>query len=203
MFFLLSVIAYTYIFPMNLVFSFWIIFLIGFLSRSIFQQFQIWMPLWLRNIQAFLNLHCLQLSGNTWSSPWKSKQFSCDICLKSFSNKNSLQNHLGVHKGKTLCPICNKHLSTVSNLKAHMAHKHPGFVWILQISGNTWSSPWQNKLQFSCDICFKSFSNKKSLQNHLGIHKGKTTCQICNTVFSTTSNLNFHMRKIHNLSGIE
>ena len=73
--------------------------------------------------------------------------------------------------------------------------------WLL--SGNTWSSPWQNKPQFSCDICLKSFSNKKSLQNHLGIHKGKTTCQICNTVFSTTSNLNFHMRKIHNLSELE
>jgi len=70
-------------------------------------------------------------------------------------------------------------------------------------AGNTWSPSWQSKLQFSCDICLKSFSNKKSLQNHLGIHKGKTTCQICNTVFSTTSNLNFHMRKIHNLSELE
>jgi len=66
---------------------------------------------------------------------------------------------------------------------------------------NVWvSGDWHNKLKFSCDICLKSFSNKKSLQNHAGIHKGKTTCTVCNTVFSTTSNLNFHMRKIHNSS---
>jgi hypothetical protein len=63
--------------------------------------------------------------------------------------------------------------------------------------GAAWDATWQSK-QFSCDICFKTFSNKKSLQNHAGIHKGKTTCTVCNTVFSTTSNLNFHMRKIHN-----
>ena len=66
------------------------------------------------------------------------------------------------------------------------------------VPSNLWGSAWPPKLQFSCDICFKSFSNKKSLQNHAGIHKGKTTCTVCNTVFSTTSNLNFHMRKTHN-----
>ena len=138
-----------------------------------------------------------------------SLQYPCEYCDKVFRAKNSYYNHVNIHKGKTLCYICNKHLSTVSNLKAHMAQKHPEIRWsflFLKLSdadlpSNVWGSGgWHSKLQFACEICFKSFSNKKSLQNHAGIHKGKTTCTVCNTVFSTTSNLNFHMRKIHNSS---
>ena len=74
---------------------------------------------------------------------------------------------------------------------------------ILCISGgyeNTeplaWNSEWTNK-QFSCDICFKEFTNKKSLQNHRNIHKGRTKCPVCEKVFSTTSNMGLHMRNTH------
>ena len=138
--------------------------------------------------------------------------FPCDYCEKAFQTKNAYSNHVNMHvtimskcirASLSLSPFCNKHLSTVSYLKAMWRKNTQALFERPLISGSTWSPSWQSKLQFSCDICLKSFSNKKSLQNHLGIHKGKTTCQICNTVFSTTSNLNFHMRKIHNLSELE
>jgi len=51
--------------------------------------------------------------------------------------------------------------------------------------------------QFSCEICEKSYSNKNSLHNHMGIHKGVTKCQLCSIVFSSKSNLNFHMKNVH------
>jgi len=54
-----------------------------------------------------------------------------------------------------------------------------------------------NAKEFVCDICYKQFSSKKSLQNHMWIHKGKTTCSVCNKIFSTTSSLNLHMRNTH------
>jgi len=59
-----------------------------------------------------------------------------------------------------------------------------------------WNSDWNTK-QFSCDVCYKQFSSKKSLQNHMWIHKGKTICSVCQKLFSTTSNLNLHMRNTH------
>jgi len=59
-----------------------------------------------------------------------------------------------------------------------------------------WNSDWNNK-EFLCDVCYKQFSSKKSLQNHMWIHKGKTTCSVCQKIFSTTSNLNNHMKNAH------
>jgi len=66
----------------------------------------------------------------------------------------------------------------------------------LDINRSTWDNTWSSK-QFSCDVCFKTFSNKKSLQNHAGSHTGKTTCSVCQKIFSTSTNLNQHMRNAH------
>lgn len=63
-------------------------------------------------------------ADQTWGLD-SSLQYPCEYCDKIFRAKNSYYNHVNKHKGKTLCSICNKHLSTVSNLKAHMAQKHP------------------------------------------------------------------------------
>ena len=60
-----------------------------------------------------------------------------------------------------------------------------------------WNHDWMQKEIFSCDFCPKTFSNKKSLQNHRGIHKGRTTCSVCQNIFSSVSNLNTHMRSAH------
>ena len=51
-------------------------------------------------------------------------QFPCEYCEKVFRNKRSYYNHVNKHKGKTYCHLCSKTLSTVSNLKAHMAQVH-------------------------------------------------------------------------------
>jgi len=63
-------------------------------------------------------------SDQSWSIENSLKTFPCEYCDKVFKAKNSYYNHVNIHKGKTFCVVCNKHLSTVSNLKAHMAQKH-------------------------------------------------------------------------------
>jgi len=50
---------------------------------------------------------------------------------------------------------------------------------------------------FPCQYCEKSFSSKKSLQNHTTSHMGLTLCVPCNRHFSTASNLKAHVNLMH------
>ena len=70
-------------------------------------------------------------------------------------------------------------------------------ICISDINTSQWNNQWNSNQQFSCDVCFKTFANKRSLQNHAGSHTGKTTCPICQKVFSSTTNLNQHARNAH------
>ena len=62
---------------------------------------------------------------------------------------------------------------------------------------NDFSRNMQNKQVYSCELCYKTFSNKNSLANHNKIHEGKTTCPVCNKIFGSKSNLNTHIKNSH------
>ena len=64
------------------------------------------------------------LQGSSWNNGWKEKNFSCDICFKNFSSRNSLLNHQGVHKGLTTCTYCQKVFGTTSSMNFHMKNAH-------------------------------------------------------------------------------
>jgi len=57
---------------------------------------------------------------------------------------------------------------------------------------------WNLTETFSCHICEKSYSNKKSLQNHMTTHKGMTYCSICDKTLSSPTYLRAHMAQLHN-----
>ena len=52
------------------------------------------------------------------------KNIPCEICFKTFSSKDSLRNHLGIHKGRTTCTICQKVFATISSLNLHIKNSH-------------------------------------------------------------------------------
>jgi len=62
---------------------------------------------------------------------------------------------------------------------------------------HSFSRSTQNKQIYSCELCYKTFSNKNSLANHNKIHEGKTTCPVCSKVFGSKSNLNVHIKNSH------
>ena len=69
-------------------------------------------------------------SDQSWGGGGTRNIFEISLWIlwkKVFRANNSCYNHVNKHKGKTFCSICKKHLSTVSNLNAHVAQKHPGF----------------------------------------------------------------------------
>ncbi|XP_065334530.1 protein jim lovell-like isoform X9 [Cloeon dipterum] len=50
-------------------------------------------------------------------------KFICSVCSRLYLNHTACINHLQLHLGNTMCHVCNKILSNVSNLKTHLA-KH-------------------------------------------------------------------------------
>lgn len=69
--------------------------------------------------------------GSASSAPGTSAQggaeeHRCDICNKSFTLRTNLTAHKRLHFGETGCPFCEKILSTVGNLRMHIANVHNG-----------------------------------------------------------------------------
>lgn len=51
---------------------------------------------------------------------------------------------------------------------------------------------------YECRMCDKKFTHWNSARHHRVVHQGKTTCKLCNKVFSRMFELRKHMRRIHN-----
>nr|XP_018916107.1 PREDICTED: zinc finger protein 1 homolog [Bemisia tabaci] len=46
---------------------------------------------------------------------------------------------------------------------------------------------------YECSVCGQMYSLQTSLQKHMKLHTGETTCTICNGVYSSIGNLNKHL----------
>ncbi|XP_051515469.1 sal-like protein 4 [Myxocyprinus asiaticus] len=83
----------------------------------------------------------------------------CMICHRVLSCQSSLKMHYRTHTGERpyKCKICGRAFSTKGNLKAHYGvHR-----------ANT-----PLKMQHSCPICHKKFTNAVVLQQHIRMHMG-------------------------------
>ncbi|CAG0897816.1 unnamed protein product [Cyprideis torosa] len=102
------------------------------------------------------------------------ERFTCAVCGKSLSTKQSLQYHELTHTGEKLfaCRICGKAFSQSSNLSTHKL-THTG------------------EKPFVCRICEKGFADRSSLCRHKLIHTGEKpfVCRICEKGFADRSSL--------------
>ncbi|XP_029102206.1 sal-like protein 4 [Scleropages formosus] len=97
----------------------------------------------------------------------------CMICHRVLSCQSSLKMHYRTHTGERpyKCKICGRAFSTKGNLKAHYGvHR-----------ANT-----PLKMQHSCPICQKKFTNAVVLQQHIRMHMGG---QIPNTPMPETQEM--------------
>ncbi|CAG0901082.1 unnamed protein product, partial [Cyprideis torosa] len=105
------------------------------------------------------------------------KRFTCGVCGKSLSTKQSLQFHEFTHTGEKhfACRIYGKSFAQSSVLSRHTL-THTG------------------EKPFSCRICGKAFSRSSSLSTHKLIHTGEKhfACRICGKSFAHSSVLSRH-----------
>lgn len=113
---------------------------------------------------------------------YKTPNFECLHCKKSFSSKSVLENHVETqHAGKKpafLCATCGKAFTRKYSLEQHQ---------LIHIGS-----------RLLCDVCHKSFSCESSLRDHKKIHSDmkQYKCLVCSKSFKQRTSLQKHS-KIH------
>lgn len=112
------------------------------------------------------------------------KPFPCDVCGKSFRQKNVLRTHQTLHFGKTIkCGVCNKTFARKSQLILH-------------------DRMHRNLKPFKCDydhMCGAEFRENQHLVAHQKIHIGirEHQCELCPSAFYHRKGLLSHIRDVH------
>ncbi|KAM6990643.1 zinc finger and BTB domain-containing protein 41 [Tautogolabrus adspersus] len=140
----------------------------------------------------------------------KSEGWKCAICLKTFSRRPHLQEHMILHTqdrpfkcsycdeyfksrfarlkhqekfhlGPFPCEICGRQFNDTGNRKRHMECTHGG------------------KRKWTCFICGKSVRERTTLKEHMRIHSGEKPhlCSICGQSFRHGSSYRLHLRVHH------
>ncbi|RVE42956.1 hypothetical protein evm_012409 [Chilo suppressalis] len=137
-----------------------------------------------------------------------SKDNTCPICQKVYSNKYHLQRHVAIHNRKVYsCEFCSKPFYEQRLLDAHKrTHAEVGYKCdeCFKVF-KTSASLHQHRLihmtvkPFSCDLCGKTFAVKAKLQKHRGKKRckipGPLICAVCNKEFKKEYLLKSHLVK--------
>ncbi|EDV96497.1 GH16275 [Drosophila grimshawi] len=114
------------------------------------------------------------------------KSYVCEFCGKLFDTISLLNTHRFTHKDKLAQPFacedpnCERRFSTKQLLKIHMM-RHAGIK------------------NYTCSYCGVQKTTRTELKIHLNYHTLERTyaCHLCSTVCYSSSNLNKHIRTIH------
>ncbi|EDW18411.1 gastrula zinc finger protein XlCGF46.1 [Drosophila mojavensis] len=114
------------------------------------------------------------------------KSHVCEFCGKVFGTMALLKNHRFTHKDKLQQPFaceessCERRFATKQLLKIHMM-RHAGIK------------------NYTCSYCGVQKTTRTELKIHLNYHTLERTycCRLCSKVCYSSSNLNKHMRTVH------
>ncbi|KAI5631838.1 hypothetical protein NE865_15466 [Phthorimaea operculella] len=131
----------------------------------------------------------------------------CSQCNETFRNDAKKVKHLAVVHGlgsvNAQCLECPRSFSAVTSLATHMKNEHSKKA-IKPCSNNGQKIDSKGYLQkhslehtgqqnFQCKICFKSYTKKSNLQEHMRSHEGKNfNCEQCGRRFVHKCNLKKH-----------
>ena len=133
-----------------------------------------------------LKTHMLRRHSDTTKEQNDPYAFTCDLCNKTFTRFNSLNEYMTVHfsEARHKCDTCGKRFSRKKNL-----HRHVQLHFEVT--------------RFSCGICNKNFTRRYLLLSHMFSHAGYQqdqkphVCGICKLGFTESCNFRAHMKSSH------
>ena len=124
------------------------------------------------------------------------KEFQCTICLKNFSKKGTVIQHISrAH------PLHFKILNAKAAVKQDISKVHEGEK--LENQDQDLSPNTTENNEFQCSICFKFFVTNATLKRHISqVHEKKqpVQCPLCPTVLNFKHNLKRHIALVHEKS---
>nr|CAD7428899.1 unnamed protein product [Timema monikensis] len=142
--------------------------------------------------------------------PTKTRQFSCDICNKSYMSKRGLTEHQMKHSGLKpfSCDQCGRLFTTRRLLCSHrLVHAvirsalQCGTCYKTYLSAQALRTHQQShtgRLREHCQVCEATFTQRGSLQRHMMSHgEGGYPCPHCNKRYSRKDKFQDHLR-FHN-----
>ncbi|CAG5000448.1 unnamed protein product [Parnassius apollo] len=138
--------------------------------------------------------------------------YKCETCECSFSNEVSYNYHVNRHTKRFQCVICEERFGSKRSASKHygLVHCHSvHYEYVLNKTFNGKSKKPEEDTEhnsneeapsFPCEVCAKTFRWKTSLRKHLEKHrietgqKRKPYCEPCRLSFTTTSNLQKHVK---------
>ena len=115
----------------------------------------------------------------------KARQYSCDICEKTFTQHSHLLSHMTIHSDSRdhHCRFCDKRFRRRGDRLSHEKEAH--------YLGRAYECTHEG-----CDKVFYKLHNlKKHLLTHTGERRFK--CDVCDAAFKQKAHLKTHLYKIH------
>ncbi|XP_036945603.1 P43 5S RNA-binding protein [Acanthopagrus latus] len=163
--------------------------------------------------QSFLNAGKLKRHVR-YSHGDKNKYFKCSQpnCDMTFKKRRVYKLHLKEHQvpAKFKCSkdgcaaMFDSHIARKAHEKKHAGYSCPHAN--CQVHEHTWGKLQKHMVKhpavFTCQVCKKAFSKADTLRRHKRIHSSHKPVLVCpredcQAYFSTTFNLQHHIRKVH------
>ncbi|XP_047444487.1 zinc finger and BTB domain-containing protein 41 [Mugil cephalus] len=140
----------------------------------------------------------------------KSEGWKCAVCLKTFTRRPHLQEHMILHTQDRpfKCSFCDEYFKSRFARLKHQEKYHLG-PFPCEICGRQFNDTGNRrrhiecthggKRKWTCFVCGKSVRERTTLKEHLRIHSGEKPhlCSICGQSFRHGSSYRLHLRVHH------